>query len=86
MLDFHEQADERMKEVVRDVTTRRGAEISAAERAAQHELVSRPPTSDRVGRWRTKMEPADQATFADHAGGLLEELGYPAGAERVQAP
>ena len=90
MLAFHERAGERMREVIRDFKSRRGHQFTAEERHVQHELVSQPPTTDRVGRWRTEMAPADRATFEERAGDLLAELGYPSesdapGAERVGA-
>jgi hypothetical protein len=76
MLDFHEGAEERMSEVVRDFSRGSGAVITAEERRKQHELVARPPSSDRTGRWRTEMSPEDVATFDSVAGDLLAELGY----------
>jgi hypothetical protein len=86
MLSFHESAKERMQEVVRTVRTRKGTEITAEERARQHELVARPATPDRVGRWQTLLPAEDQATFAERAGDLLAELGYPPGAGDGQSP
>jgi hypothetical protein len=77
MLSFHEQAAERMGEVTRDFTRGGGATITAEERRRQHELVARPPSSDRTQRWRTEMPEADRALFEKRAGRLLRELGYP---------
>ena len=51
-------------------------QIPAAERARQHALVSEAPRTERVGRWREQMDPADVATFEGIAGPTLAELGY----------
>jgi hypothetical protein len=53
--------------------------IPAEQRVGIHALASRPPQSDRVGRWRTEMSASDQAAFLESAGDLLAELGYPTG-------
>ena len=82
MLDFHERAPERLAEITRDLPrgreSREGEVIPAGQRVAIHERASRPPQSDRVGRWRTEMSESDRRVFAQTAGDLLEELGYPA--------
>ncbi len=84
MLDYHERAPARLAEITRDLprSAERSVEadevIPAAQRVSIHELASRPPQSDRVGRWRTEMSAADRAAFAQAAGDLLAELGYPA--------
>lgn len=76
MLDYHHGAEERMKEVIRDFHPLGGGTITAEERKRQHELVSSPPSSSRVGRWRTEMSAEDRQEFEDIAGDLLRELGY----------
>jgi hypothetical protein len=76
MLDYHHGAEERMKEVIRDFHPLGGGTITAEERKRQHELVSSPPSSSRVGRWRTEMSVEDRQEFEDIAGDLLRELGY----------
>jgi Sulfotransferase family len=76
MLDYHHGAEDRMKEVVRDFHPLGGGTITAEERKRQHELVSSPPSSSRVGRWRTEMSPEDREAFERVAGKLLAELGY----------
>jgi DNA-binding transcriptional ArsR family regulator len=76
MLDYHRQADERMQEVVRDLRPGWKGLITAEERVRQHELVSKPPSSERVGRWRKEMAPADREAFEAVAGPMLAELGY----------
>jgi hypothetical protein len=76
MLAYHEGAEERMSEVVRDFHPMGGGTITAEERKRQHELVSSPPSSSRVGRWRTEMSAEDRQAFEGVAGKLLGELGY----------
>jgi hypothetical protein len=76
MLDYHRGAEERMSEVIRDFHPMGGGTITAEERQRQHELVSQPPSSSRVGRWRTEMSPEDRVAFEGVAGKLLAELGY----------
>ncbi len=82
MLEYHERAPERLMEITRDLPRGRGSRegevIPAGQRVAIHERASRPPQSDRVGRWRTEMSDSDRRLFAQTAGDLLEELGYPA--------
>jgi len=76
MLAFHEGAAERMSESTRDLKPGSGGTVTAEERARQHALVSRPPSADRVDRWREELPAEDIATFEAHAGSLLRELGY----------
>ncbi|MGH2965668.1 MAG: sulfotransferase family protein [Solirubrobacterales bacterium] len=76
MLAYHQGAEERMSEVIRDFHPMGGGTITAEERKRQHELVSSPPSSSRVGRWRTEMSKEDRQAFEGVAGELLAELGY----------
>ncbi len=76
MLEYHHGAEDRMKEVIRDFHPMGGGTITAEERKRQHELVSRPPSSTRVGRWRTEMSAEDRRAFEQVAGKQLVELGY----------
>lgn len=76
MLTYHEGAENRMKEVVRELKPAGGGTITAEERVSQHELVSKPPSSQRAGRWREEMSASDQAAYEAIAGELLAELGY----------
>ena len=75
MLAYHRGAEERMNEVIRDFHPMGGGTITAEERKRQHELVSSPPSSSRVGRWRTEMSAEDRQAFEGVAGDLLAELG-----------
>ena len=76
MLEYHRGAEERMSEVHHDFHPLGGGTITAQERKRQHELVSSPPSSSRVGRWRTEMSAEDREAFEGVAGKLLAELGY----------
>jgi sulfotransferase family protein len=76
MLEYHRGAEERMKTVIRDFHPMGGGTITAEERKRQHELVSSPPSSSRVGRWRTEMSADDRRAFESVAGDLLTDLGY----------
>jgi hypothetical protein len=81
VLAYHRQADERLQELVRDFRSRTGDFVTAEERARQHALVTEPPRTDRVGRWRQEMPRAERERFEAIAGPLLERLSYPVGAE-----
>jgi hypothetical protein len=55
---------------------------------ATHAMTTKPPSADRVARWRTQMSDDDRAAFEAVAGDLLADLGYPVGegaAERAEA-
>jgi hypothetical protein len=75
MLDYHRSADERMAETVRDMSRGEG-QVTAEQRAKQHQNVSKPPQRERAGRWRKDMSAEQQEAFEAVAGGLLAELGY----------
>jgi hypothetical protein len=77
MLDYHRRAAERLEEISQPLAAeeeKRG--LSAESRLEAHALTSEPPRTDRSGRWRNEMSAADLATFEEHAGDLLSELGY----------
>jgi hypothetical protein len=77
MLAYHRTAPERMEGVARDLELGGGrGGIDAGERARQHALTSEAPREERVGRWRTEMEPRDVAAFEAIGGPTLAELGY----------
>lgn len=76
MMNYHEGAEKRMAQVVRELKPQGGGLITAEERVRQHELVSKPPSSQRAGRWRTDMSEEDRQAFEAIAGDLLRDLGY----------
>jgi hypothetical protein len=80
MLDYHERAEERLKEKARDLPRKssRGDQPAAA-RMASHAMAKEPPNPNRIGRWRTEMSAEDRALYESVAGDLLVELGYEVG-------
>ena len=48
----------------------------AAKRRRQHASVTRPPTPERIGRWRRDLADDERRRFESIAGETLEELGY----------
>jgi hypothetical protein len=77
MLDYHERAAERLREMAGDLPPRGGKALRpGSERLAAHALAAEPPKQERVGAWREEMNPADVAAFEDAAGALLRDLGY----------
>jgi Sulfotransferase family len=78
MLEYHERAPERLKEMERALPATGGAnELSVERRMATHAMTTRPPDADRVARWRRQMPEADRVAFEEVAGGLLAQLRYP---------
>ena len=81
MLDYHERAEERLKEKARDLPRKSVARRPA--RARRGWRATRWPASRRTrsgsARWRTEMSAADRATYERVAGDLLAELGYEVG-------
>ena len=51
---------------------------------ATHAMTTKPPSADRVARWRTEMSAEQRAEFESVAGDLLDELGYPTGPDAVE--
>jgi len=80
VLDYHERAEERLKEKARDLPRKasRGDQPAAA-RMASHAMARKPPDPKRIGRWRTEMSREDRAAYESVAGDLLAELGYEVG-------
>ena len=62
----------------------RAKELSVERRLKTHEMTTKPPSADRVARWRTQMSEEQRAEFEAVAGELLDELGYPTGPDAVQ--
>ena len=76
MLDYHERAEQRLREKARDLPRRNGPTQTAAARMDSHRLASEPPRSDRIGMWRERMSASEVAEYERVAGPLLVELGY----------
>ncbi len=79
MLGYHETAEERLKEKARELPRGKGRDPQSAERRLKsHEKTFEPPNPSLVGGYKTKMDPADRASYEALAGDLLLELGYEA--------
>src|SRR5918996_5486464 len=85
MLAYHERSSERLKEMARVLPgDGRAQHLSVERRMATHAMTTKPPSADRVARWRTQMSASDRAAFEEVAGTLLAELGYPIGEDAVE--
>ena len=85
MLDYHERSGERLKEMARALPgDGRAKELSVERRMATHAMTTKPPSADRVARWRTQMTAEQRQEFESLAGELLEQLGYPVGDGAVE--
>ena len=85
LLSYHERSAERLQEMARALPAEgRAKELSVERRLKTHEMTTKPPSADRVARWRTQMTPEQREEFEAVAGSLLTELGYPTGPEAVE--
>ncbi len=85
MLSYHERSGERLKEMARALPADgRAKELSVERRMATHAMTTKPPSADRVARWRTQMTAEQREEFEAIAGELLSELGYPTGPDAVE--
>jgi hypothetical protein len=82
-LDFHpvmsryyERSAARLREHAARTNADGSTLISHAQRVHNQRFVTQPPTTERTGRWREELSPAEQASFAKAAGDLLAELDY----------
>jgi hypothetical protein len=86
MLTYHERSGERLKEMARELPeSGRAKHLSVERRMATHAMTTKPPSEDRVSRWRRQMSEEDRIAFEEVAGELLAELGYPVGEEAADA-
>jgi hypothetical protein len=85
LLSYHERSAERLQEMARALPAEgRAKELSVERRLKTHEMTTKPPSADRVARWRTQMTPEQRDEFEAIAGDLLAELGYPTGPGAVE--
>jgi Sulfotransferase family len=85
MLDYHERSSERLQEMARALPgDGRAQHLSVERRMATHAMATKPPSVDRVARWRTQMSTSERAAFEAVAGDLLDELGYEIGEGAVE--
>ena len=77
MLSYHERAEERLQEMAGELPAVAGRPArEAGERLAAHAMATKPPSRERIARWKEEMSAAEQAEFEATAGDLLAELGY----------
>ena len=85
LLTYHERSADRLKEMARALPAEgRAKELTVERRMATHEMTTKPPSADRVARWRTQMAPEQREEFEAIAGELLKQLGYPVGPDAVE--
>jgi hypothetical protein len=85
MLSYYERSGERLKEMARALPgDGRAKELSVERRMKTHEMTTKPPSADRVARWRTQMSHQQRLEFEEIAGDLLAQLGYPVGEHAVE--
>ena len=77
MLNYYERADERLKELKRNVVApKSGRVVTAEERLAMHVMTTHPPDPNRVDRWRNGMTVSERKSFEAIGATMLRELGY----------
>ncbi|HEY8467829.1 MAG TPA: sulfotransferase [Solirubrobacterales bacterium] len=82
MLRYHERAEERLREMAGAMPARAGRPPrEAGERLRAHRMATKPPSKERIARWREEMDPEYRAVFEQHAGDLLRDLGYEVGGD-----
>lgn len=74
MLRYHERARARHDEI--GDWQFQGRHIPRADLIGVHDNTRRPPSEDRIGRWRAVMSAADAAACEGVAGEVLADLGY----------
>ncbi len=80
LLTYHERSAERLQEMARALPSDgRAKELSVERRMKTHEMTTKPPSADRVQRWRKQMTEEQRIEFEEVAGDLLGELDYPVG-------
>ncbi len=85
LLTYHERSADRLQEMARALPGGgKSKELSVERRMKTHEMTTKPPSADRVQRWRKQMTEEQRVEFEEVAGDLLAELGYPVG-ESVDA-
>jgi hypothetical protein len=78
LLTYHERSKDRLQEMARTLPgDDKAKELTVERRLATHEMTTKPPSADRVQRWRKQMPEEQRLQFEGVAGDLLSELGYP---------
>jgi hypothetical protein len=86
MLDYHQRAEERLREKARDLPRSKRPPQPAELRMKSHQLAKEPPREDRIGLWKQRMSPEEVAEYERVAGPLLSELGYELNTRDARAP
>ena len=76
MLAHQDRAAQRLAELQDMVQSSTRRVLRAVDRQRIHIATTAPLQTDRVGRWRSEMAPADRERFQAIAGPMLRELGY----------
>lgn len=76
MLDYHENAAQRLDEMGDRFDGRGNVLVSKRQRLSIHHHTNAPPDLSQAGKWRTALSRSEIDTFHRVAGGLLGELGY----------
>ncbi len=77
MLNYYERADERLKELKRNVVTPNGDKlISGDERLAIHVTTTHQLDPGKIGRWKNEMKIFERKSFEAIGATMLRELGY----------
>jgi hypothetical protein len=77
MLEYHRNAQQRLQEMAGELPAVAGRPArEAGERVAAHAMATKPPSRERIARWKQEMSTEDMAEFEAVAGDLLAELGY----------
>jgi hypothetical protein len=80
LLRYYERSGDRLQEMARALPGEgRSKELTVERRMATHAMTTKPPSADRVQRWRHQMTEDQRQEFEAIAGDLLGELGYPVG-------
>jgi hypothetical protein len=80
LLNYHQRSADRLQEMARPLPGNgKAKELTVERRMKTHEMTTKPPSADRVQRWRKQMSEEQRREFEDEAGNLLAELGYPVG-------
>ena len=77
MLNYYCRAGQRLEEHRARRDRRGNILVTADQRRLTQQRVTTPPDASRIGNWRTEMTREEQRQFAELAGDVLDESGYP---------
>ena len=76
MLRYPERAADRLREEAHELRWDGDRRIGADERLGIHDAVREPPSTERIGRWRSILSEEERVRFERIAGPVLRRLGY----------